>query len=154
MDESLNGHAVFRPMVSCLRTKKYNGKKTRGVDYCWTAISKPPWLTALARWPQEDTWSGGAQFIDVAHWERLKSKDELPDGFRVLPRWIGLDSPTQSLPERTVSAAQFNGQTGIDQSDRLFTYENGKLFRDREVLVDLATMLPDPQPSPADAHRW
>lgn len=30
----------------------------------WTAISKPPYLTALALWPKGDTWGGGGMFID------------------------------------------------------------------------------------------
>lgn len=30
----------------------------------WTALSKPPYLTALALWPLGHTWSGGGVFID------------------------------------------------------------------------------------------
>jgi hypothetical protein len=30
----------------------------------WTAISKPPYLTALALWPKGDTWGGGGLFRD------------------------------------------------------------------------------------------
>jgi hypothetical protein len=30
--------------------------------YSWTAISKPPFLTALALWPKGDTWGGGGVF--------------------------------------------------------------------------------------------
>lgn len=29
----------------------------------WTAISKPPWFTALALWPKGDGWNGGGQFV-------------------------------------------------------------------------------------------
>ena len=29
----------------------------------WTAISKPPWLTALALWPKGDCWNGGGHFV-------------------------------------------------------------------------------------------
>ena len=28
----------------------------------WTAISKPPWFTALALWPKDDGWNGGGRF--------------------------------------------------------------------------------------------
>ncbi len=34
---------------------------TRGT---WVAISKPPWLTALALWPIGDAWGGDCTFID------------------------------------------------------------------------------------------
>jgi hypothetical protein len=41
--------------------------KTRNVDsdytYAWTAISKPPFLTALALWPKGNWWAGGGMFI-------------------------------------------------------------------------------------------
>src|SRR5919109_3427070 len=30
--------------------------------YSWTAISKPPYLTALALWPKGDCWHGGGLF--------------------------------------------------------------------------------------------
>jgi hypothetical protein len=30
--------------------------------YSWTAISRPPFLTALALWPKGDCWGGGGQF--------------------------------------------------------------------------------------------
>jgi hypothetical protein len=29
----------------------------------WTAVSKPPWFTALALWPKGDGWNGGGRFI-------------------------------------------------------------------------------------------
>ena len=32
--------------------------------YAWTAISKPPYLTALALWPKGDIWGGGGLFRD------------------------------------------------------------------------------------------
>ena len=30
--------------------------------YSWTALSKPPWLTAIAFWPKGDCWNGGGMF--------------------------------------------------------------------------------------------
>ncbi len=30
----------------------------------WTALSKPPWLTAIALWPKGDGWNGGGYFMD------------------------------------------------------------------------------------------
>ncbi len=35
-----------------------------GYSSTWTAVSKPPYLTALALWPIGDTWGGGGVFID------------------------------------------------------------------------------------------
>jgi hypothetical protein len=140
---------------------KYRGPKTRGVDYAWTAVSKLPWLTALALWPQAETWGGRARFvdnqtliIDCPHWERLRTEDKLPCGFTVHPRWIGQDAPEQNLPPAPKCAASFNGSSGMDQNGREFDYHDGKLVCDGQLIVDLGAMLPDPQPSPASAHSW
>jgi hypothetical protein len=64
--------------------------------YSWTAISRPPYLTALALWPKGDCWGGGGLFdkhrnLRLNH--RPKTKETLPgadrmrlaDGFN-LPR--------------------------------------------------------------------
>jgi hypothetical protein len=37
-------------------------KKDREYTYAWTAISKPPYLTALALWPKGNCWHGGGSF--------------------------------------------------------------------------------------------
>jgi hypothetical protein len=51
----------------------------------WTAVSRAPWLTALAFFPQSDTWHGGGAFSDTGDlW--LNGADAaghpLPDGLR------------------------------------------------------------------------
>lgn len=37
-------------------------KKDQEYTYAWTAISRPPYLTALALWPKGDCWHGGGSF--------------------------------------------------------------------------------------------
>ncbi|HET7584954.1 MAG TPA: hypothetical protein VFK13_08605 [Gemmatimonadaceae bacterium] len=34
-----------------------------GYTYAWTAVSRPPWLTALALWPKGNCWWGGGLFL-------------------------------------------------------------------------------------------
>jgi hypothetical protein len=140
---------------------KYHGEKTRGVVYAWTAISKLPYLTALALWPQSDTWGGRTSFvdnktliIDCPHWESLKTNDALPKGFSVLPRWIGKDAPSQTLPAVTTTAASFDGSNGVDQSGKAFRYENGFLLRNEKTIMDLSSLKPQPEPSPEHAQTW
>ena len=43
---------------------KFNKKTNQDYEYTstWTAISKVPWLTALALWPKGDCWHGGGMF--------------------------------------------------------------------------------------------
>jgi hypothetical protein len=43
---------------------KFTARTVNDREYtrAWTAISKPPWLTALALWPKGDCWWGGGLF--------------------------------------------------------------------------------------------
>jgi hypothetical protein len=38
--------------------------RAAGYGYAWTALSRPPYFTALALWPQDSTWLGGGVFRD------------------------------------------------------------------------------------------
>ena len=40
--------------------------KEHGYEQTFTAVSKPPYLTALALWPEGSTWGGGGHFVDDA----------------------------------------------------------------------------------------
>lgn len=140
---------------------KFTGSGSSEVASAWTAISKLPWLTALAFWPRSDTWGGRAQFvddqtliIDCPYWERLDATVQLPAGFKVLPRWIGQDAPPQDLPPTAHSNATFDGTCGVDQNGRCFVYQDGRLLRDDHLIVDLGAMQPDPQPPPDSAREW
>jgi hypothetical protein len=62
----------------------------------WTAISRPPYFTALAVWPKGDTWGGGGLFVSNSHFllahstTRINSDiDEfkLMDGFTLPKRF-------------------------------------------------------------------
>ena len=70
----------------------YFAAKHVGPFGTWTAISKPPYLTALALWPKGDAWGGGGMF-DTEHAVQLNHsfRDEPPalaDGYtnRLGPR--------------------------------------------------------------------
>ena len=41
----------------------YFAAKFKEPLYAWTAISHPPYLTALALWPKGDCWNGGGRFV-------------------------------------------------------------------------------------------
>src|SRR6267378_2894539 len=42
--------------------QKINGRIDPAYTYAWTAVSKPPYFTALALWPKGDCWNGGGLF--------------------------------------------------------------------------------------------
>lgn len=61
--------------------------------FSWSALSRPPWLTALALWPKGDGWGGGGHFetqnsIALNHRESEMALAEgftLPQTFQVKP---------------------------------------------------------------------
>lgn len=55
----------------------------------WSAISRPPFLTALTLWPKGDGWGGGGHFV-TQHQVALNHRAaemELANGFSI-PRWL------------------------------------------------------------------
>jgi hypothetical protein len=62
--------------------------KDKAYTYVWTAISKPPYLTALALWPKGDCWNGGGLFrsdkaLALYHAPATKAHPEHKP-----PRWL------------------------------------------------------------------
>ena len=58
----------------------------------WTAVSRPPYLTALALWPESDTFGGGGIFesrtkvlLDRQEWEG----SQIAEGFSI-PNWLSV----------------------------------------------------------------
>lgn len=43
----------------------------------YTAISRPPYFTALALFPQGDTWGGGGEFLDARHYRVYTSGKDI-----------------------------------------------------------------------------
>jgi hypothetical protein len=70
--------------------------------YAWTAISKPPYFTALALWPKGDCWHGGGLFEDNRTvWLNHKPEvtkphpEHKPRGLKIIPnpQACGEDEP-------------------------------------------------------------
>ena len=55
----------------------------------WTAISRPPYLTALALWPKGDGWGGGGHFVSRSRiiLNHREQEMALAEGFSV-PKWL------------------------------------------------------------------
>ncbi len=71
----------------------------------WTALSKPPYLTALALWPLGSTWGGGGQFIDnraiILHQGDTPHPDHVPPpALRVITREQDLKKRDQAILEQ------------------------------------------------------
>jgi hypothetical protein len=138
---------------------KYNGVSEVGDT--WVAISRPPWLSALALWPKDDCY-GGTAFVDnrtliieQGHWNSLVLlKGRVPKDFTILQRGIGRGAPKQSLPQSAPVRGHFANNAGLDADGRPFQYQDGKLMRGDKLIVDLGAMNPEPEESPDWAKEW
>jgi hypothetical protein len=84
----------------------YFAAKHKPPIYSWTAISRPPYLTAISLWPKRDCWAGGGLFEDTRTlWLNHKPADVLhepvqsaPVGIEVIPnaQAYGEDYPIES----------------------------------------------------------
>lgn len=62
--------------------------RKKDASLAWTAVSRAPWLTALAWYPQDSTWLGGGAFdAEGRLWLNGASaaKERLPEGLRAAP---------------------------------------------------------------------
>ena len=87
---------------------KFNRKTTNDKEYtyAWTAVSRPPYLTALALWPKGDCWWGGGLFdsnysllLNHRPSEAVPHPAHIPTGIRVTPNEdaAGEDDPLYSM---------------------------------------------------------
>jgi hypothetical protein len=60
----------------------------RPPHFSWTAVSKPPFLTALALWPKGDCWGGGGLFTSPSQLalNHYANQMQLAEGFTVTKR--------------------------------------------------------------------
>jgi hypothetical protein len=113
----------------------------------WTAISKPPFLTALALWPKTDSWGGGGVFEnedtlllnhtppDDKKGFELAPRFQLKPGMQVLPcgPWSGRgeDEPIANIiRERDgwQTAESGKGQAGGLRSSELYGFSEPRIL--------------------------
>ncbi|MER0239609.1 hypothetical protein ABRA89_15900 [Fulvimarina sp. MAC8] len=110
----------------------------------WTAISKPPFFTALALWPAFGTWTGGGHFESARHVSIFERADAmlpherapLPDEFRfdsLLDKAESTDSRCATSPQELMTKAHMEFATmvvrqGLRRCDWVFQRQNGELL--------------------------
>jgi hypothetical protein len=145
------------PDGALLVCKLYQGNRS-STEYtdCWTAISRPPWLHALALWPLGTTYGGGGRFVGDRR-VVLRGATTLHPDHPVDPARLNVvegDAPPH-VSNDNVPGAEWAGR---DQRDRLVHATDGQLFvrigsRDL-ALADFRTeVVPAPVPAPAWATR-
>jgi hypothetical protein len=95
--------------------------------FSWSAISRPPFLTALALWPKGDGWGGGGHFLSqhrVALNHRA-AEMKIGEGFSI-PKWLRVE--------------QFGKHPGRGEDDPIWSE---RLIRDGWVLISYPTATKD-----------
>lgn len=119
----------------------------------WTAVSRPPYVTPLAIWPQSWALEGGGRFFGN---RRLALYCDAGNAHPAVPRGLELiEGPTERRRiTREVPGADWSG---YDRLNRILYTIGGKLFRRTdagdEELADFTNQVPDPQPPPEWATR-
>jgi len=126
----------------------------------WTAVSRPPYVTPLAIWPQSWALEGGGRFLGnrrlALFCDPAVAHPGLPKGLELIE---GSPWRHRSSTERLRSTDRVEGAdwTGYDRLNRTLYTVGGKLIRrtdegDQE-LADFSDLKPDPQPPPQWATR-
>src|SRR6266498_593203 len=105
----------------------YFAAKHRGPIQSWTALSRTPYLTALAMWPQSGCYGGGGHFLSQ-HRIALNHEDSemgLAEGF-TLPKGLRVE--------------QFSGRPDWAEDDPIWSQ---RLVRDGWELVSYPTSTKD-----------
>jgi hypothetical protein len=121
-----------------------------GYSDSWTAVSRPPWLHALALWPMHTTYGGGGRFtgdrrlVLRSAGPRKAHPDHEPRGLEI----IDADAPYHRSTEEVAGA----DWTGRDQNNRLVFAARGCIFArtggEDRCLADLNAQTPTPTPAP------
>jgi hypothetical protein len=119
----------------------------------WTAVSRPPWLHALALWPMGTTYGGGGHFVGNRELVLRGAREAHPDH---PPR--GLTLVRGEAPYHR-SAEEIPGVewTGRDQENRLVFAARGCIFArtggDDRLLADFSAQVPNATPAPEWARQ-
>lgn len=79
-----------------MKSRGYRRRVAQGYSWSWTAISKPPYLTALALWNMQDTWLGGGLFLDgrTVWLNSYPGHHMQPNPRHLPPKWLRIQPNT------------------------------------------------------------
>jgi hypothetical protein len=127
----------------------HQGRRLRSsVTDAWTAVSRPPWLHALALWPMGTTYGGGGRFVDdgslTLRGAGAAHPEHPPRGLAIVPGHAELHRSTDE-----VAGSEWSGR---DHRNRLVFAREGRLLVrsgvDDRVLAEFGHLRPSPEPAP------
>lgn len=108
----------------------------------WSAVSRAPWLHALALWPQGHTWGGGGYFEGPRHVVLNACSDEAHP-----------DHPAHGLSVRVGSRPASPPRGAVDANAHSVFVRNGRIYRgdssEPTLVADFNDLMPKPSPPPA-----
>ena len=117
----------------------------------WTAVSRAPWLHALALWPWGTTYGGGGRFVEN---RKLILHSNMPEETHPSHPAQGLEIvPGSARKHQSTAEVDMADWSGRDHAGNLVFCRFGKLFRrdergyDHEI-ADFNGLRPDPHPAP------
>ncbi len=134
----------------------HSASRENGFPLHWNAISRPPWLTALAMWPSA-SWGGGYFVTQRTIVLDASVGNRHPNFQQLQIEELRAGATGQALPARPAGRAGFNGTHGWDFDGREFAVDAGRLYRvagrERAMLCDFGAMKPEKTHSPAWARE-
>ena len=137
----------------------HGGSCRPGYTYAWTAVSRAPWMYALALWPWSGTYGGGGRFL---HDRCLALHVNMPMATHPDHPSSGLEVIIGNSPAYHRSSGELEGTdwSGRDHRGRLVYCQGGRLFRREndptgpdQQIADFSNLRPSPQPAPDWARR-
>lgn len=122
--------------------------------HAWTAISRTPWMHALALWPQGTTYGGGGRFLDSKTLTLRgvfgTTLEDFPlAGLRILRREAPLQVKSNDVPD--------SDWCGRDQGGQIVFSRSGQLYRrdkkSDKMIADFTNLIPNPEAAPEWATR-
>lgn len=120
----------------------------------WTAVSRAPWLHALALWPEGSTWGGGGRFIAdrelVLRSGGLTTHPDHPaHGLKLAKGDCPRHGSEGLVAESEWSGCDHNGRTVFTREGKLWSRTGASDV----ALADFNGLKPDPQEAPEWAQR-
>ena len=122
--------------------------------HAWTALSRPPWLKALALWPQGTTYGGGGRFTGI---RKLALRPIYGFGDVCHPdfpnNYVKIDRNSKIEPHRSLDIVPNTDWSGHDLNGQVIYTVGDQLFRIRDSgaemqIADFSDLSPDPKPAP------
>lgn len=129
-----------------------------GTEYthAYTAVSRAPWLHAVALWPQGTTYGGGGRFLDNYTLTGPTGKQHSSHQSKhicVVPGPCDYHSSSGEVSDADWAGVDFSGRVIFTRNGKVFRRETTRRKSSDVELADFSDLRPDPQPPPGWATR-